>query len=119
MRFVYKQKRYGLGRSIQEIERLFLNSKHLQGGFYQPWLSLTAYKRHKFLEEIKGILRRELIGKELMTAIALDILEDGVIKTDTKVYRYLKSKVYKGNLRLMLSEMQSILEASPKGEKGG
>ena len=115
MRFVYKQKRYGLGRSIQEIERLFLNSKHLQGGFYQPWLSLTAYKRHKFLEEIKGILRRELIGKELMTAIALDILEDGVIKTDTKVYRYLKSKVYKGNLRLMLSEMQSILKESPKG----
>ncbi|SRR5258708_20379927 len=106
----YKKKRYGINKIMYELEGLFLNSRHLENRFYQLWLGLSEYRKERFRQEVKQLIRVELLGREFGLAVAKDIIKDGEVDTKSYLYRYLKSRVYEGNLRLMLSDLQSTLE---------
>jgi len=108
-RALNRRRRYGLQKVVYELEGMILNSRHLDGRFYQLWLGLSEYKKLHFMNDVKLLIRKELLGKEFSKAVASSVIREGEVDVKSPLYRYLKSKVYEGNVRMMLSDLQSII----------
>lgn len=105
----YHKRRYGLSSVVQRIEKLLLSSKFLNGVLYKHWLETEEKEKERFRRELREIIRKELLGKEFLRAVARDILGEE-IRIDSEILKYLKAKVYQGNLRALLADLQSIRE---------
>lgn len=109
--------RYGLGKVVYEIEGLITNSYFAEGKLYEGWLELSTWQRKKFLEQVRKVMKKELLGAKFMKALAEEILEERVggegekyvyVRTEAPLYKYLLKYVYGGRARDMLEELESI-----------
>jgi hypothetical protein len=105
----YHKRRYGISLVVQRIEKLLLSSRFLDGILYKYWLETEERDKERFRKEVRKIIRDGLLGKELLRAVARDILGEQ-IRLDSHILDYLKRKVYNGDLRALLSDLQSIKE---------
>ena len=103
---MWTRSRYGLNKISNSIEQLLLN----EPGLYQPWLEMTSYRRKKLKKSIQQVIRQEFLGVKFRKALANDILGEGTVNTDLHLFTYLKNTIYQGNIRGLLSDLQSIKE---------
>ena len=105
--FAVRKPKYGLEKIVYEIEDLFLNSPYFRGRMYFLWLSLPQRDKDGIKREIKKIIQRELLGEKWVEALAKDIIQvdskgGASVDTSSYVYKYLKAKVFRGDVKKML-----------------
>ena len=96
--------RYGIDRVLYQIEGMFLSQRaYFGGGMYQVWINLSNSQKIKVRERLLRVIRRELLGKDFRRALLEDIVEEsGKIRVESALYRYLRSRLFKGNSIKML-----------------
>ncbi len=110
----FKKKRYGVVRAVDRVREVLLTSQHLEGKFYEVWLSLTEYKRKKLLEELRKVVKEEVLGKEFTTALAEEVFYEGEVDVHSPVFKYVKERVFHGDVRELMKELQDVLEKEEK-----
>ncbi len=105
-------KRYGLAKVVEEVEQLLLHSKSLEGKFYQAWITLNPVRKERFRKELRRIIQENLLGDEFRKALAKEIITDEGIKVDSPLFKHLKARLYHGDVRRLLSDLQEIVYES-------
>jgi len=107
LKYIYKS--YGTTKVVEEVIELLSSYPSLEGVFFKKYIELPEVEKERLKSRLRKVIRKEFLGKEFTRAIAKDLLE-GEIKIDSEILKYLKRKAYNGNLRLLLTDLQSILE---------
>ena len=110
-----KRPHYGVDKVLDGIEEILLNSKYLHNRFYMSWLGLKSSDRAKVREEIRKVIRRELLGKEWWLALSKDVIKvndkgDIYVETESEVYKYLKRVLFRYKGREMLIMLRDVRE---------
>ena len=112
---VKKRPKYNIDATLDDIEKVFLNSKYFHNRMYMLWVGLKEEDKRGVRNEIKRVIRDNLLGKEWWEAMSKDILKkqgEGVyIDTSTEVYKYLSKKVFGvKHIRDMLVMLRDVRE---------
>lgn len=105
----FSRKLYGLDRLAERLEKEIFLSKETPD-LYKVYTSYQPRGRAELLRRIKKIITRELLSKEFRLAIARDILREEGVALETELYKFIKTRLYRGNLRAMLSDLQEELD---------
>ncbi len=106
-----KYRNYGLETTTARIQKLLLHSPFLHGKFYALWHQLDTEDKKRFLRQIKYIIRHTLFGQPFLLAIAKDtLIKDGTVNVTSYVFRYIRTRIYKGKTQSLLTDLQSVLE---------
>ena len=95
----------GISKVVQRIEQEILFDR-----FYALWVVTSPKGKELARRKLRRIIKEELLGIEFRIALAKDILSEEGIRLDSHLSKYLKNRVYRGNLREMLGDLQSIEE---------
>jgi hypothetical protein len=98
-----KRQYYGMHRLIRRIEQEVLLDQ-----FYSLWIIKSDRGKAKIKQQLRKLIREELLGPKLFRAIASDILLHGSVCLDTHLYRFLRQEVYKGDVRALLGDLQHV-----------
>jgi hypothetical protein len=93
----------------EKITNLIMESRFLHNKLYLPWLQLDEIDKRGFRRQVRQIIANNLLGEQFLLAIAKDVLEGGV-NIENYVFRYIKNRIYRGNVRLLLMDLSSVLE---------
>lgn len=102
-------KRYGLARTAEEIEYYLLHNNIIGRDIYIRWLNISPQKRNGFRSALRRIIKHYILGEEFQLALAKDILNDGNIRVEGYLFKHLKSRLYNGDTRHLLSDLQEIV----------
>lgn len=115
IKYLAKKKHYGLNRVIWEIEDLFLNYRYFHTKMYYLWFSLTENDRERIKARIGGIIKEFILNNEYWEAIAMDILQNGVINIESNMYKYLKKTMFDGKDTEILKWLRDVLDNKGNG----
>lgn len=108
----------GISKFLYELEGLFLNSKNLETRFYLPWLNLGEFRKQAFMREVARIAWRYMLGKSFRYAVVRTLIKkkgEGIeVDTESPLFVYMKKRMYKGDVRKMIIEMESFAQEVEK-----
>lgn len=103
------RRRLGIDKVVEEIENVLMGHPLV----YDVWIEISERSRRNLKREFKRMIKRELLGEEFTRALVRDCLnEKGEIVLESEVFKYVKRRVYKGNLREMLGELVAVANES-------
>lgn len=102
---IVAHRRQGIEKVLYEFEGVVLHS-----ALSQAWLGLSPVQKRSVRRELRLLIRKHILGTELLTILAQDILTETGIATATYLYQYIKRVYYSNNSREMLVALQSAVQ---------